>query len=66
MPFNIVSDFVPTGDQPTAIKQLVEGLKMETKVKLYLVLLARAKHLPLPMLSSRFKNLLLLLVITKH
>ena len=27
MPFNIVSDFVPTGDQPTAIKQLVEGLK---------------------------------------
>ena len=27
MPFKIVSDFVPTGDQPTAIKQLVEGLK---------------------------------------
>ncbi len=27
MPFKIVSDFVPTGDQPTAIKQLVEGIK---------------------------------------
>ncbi len=27
MQFKIVSDFVPTGDQPTAIKQLVEGIK---------------------------------------
>ena len=27
MKFNIVSDFVPTGDQPQAIKQLVEGLR---------------------------------------
>ncbi len=27
MPFNLISDFVPTGDQPTAIKQLVEGIK---------------------------------------
>ncbi|MBV1924500.1 MAG: excinuclease ABC subunit UvrB [Flavobacteriaceae bacterium] len=26
MKFNIVSDFLPTGDQPEAIKQLVEGL----------------------------------------
>ena len=26
MPFKIISDFVPTGDQPTAIKQLVEGI----------------------------------------
>ena len=26
MKFNIVSDFVPTGDQPQAIKQLVEGI----------------------------------------
>ncbi|MFM9945560.1 MAG: excinuclease ABC subunit UvrB, partial [Bacteroidia bacterium] len=26
MPFKIVSDFVPTGDQPAAIKQLVEGV----------------------------------------
>ena len=27
MPFKIVSDFVPTGDQPDAIRQLAEGLK---------------------------------------
>jgi len=27
MEFNIISDFEPTGDQPTAIKQLVEGVK---------------------------------------
>lgn len=26
MKFNIVSDYSPTGDQPTAIKQLVEGV----------------------------------------
>ena len=26
MKFNIVSDFVPTGDQPQAIKQLVDGI----------------------------------------
>ena len=26
MKFNIVSDFKPTGDQPKAIKQLVEGI----------------------------------------
>ncbi len=27
MEFSIISDFEPTGDQPTAIKQLVEGVK---------------------------------------
>jgi excinuclease ABC subunit B len=26
MKFKITSDFVPTGDQPTAIKQLVDGI----------------------------------------
>jgi excinuclease ABC subunit B len=29
--FNLISEFQPTGDQPTAIKQLVEGLQHETK-----------------------------------
>ncbi|MBI1801890.1 MAG: excinuclease ABC subunit UvrB [Chloroflexi bacterium] len=28
-PFQVVSDFIPTGDQPAAIAQLVEGLKTE-------------------------------------
>jgi excinuclease ABC subunit B len=27
MDFKLVSDFVPTGDQPTAIAQLVEGVE---------------------------------------
>ncbi len=31
MSFNLISEFQPTGDQPTAIKQLVEGLNNETK-----------------------------------
>lgn len=31
MSFNLISEFQPTGDQPTAIKQLVEGLQHETK-----------------------------------
>lgn len=30
MDFNLTSSFYPTGDQPEAIKQLVEGLKTET------------------------------------
>jgi len=29
--FKLISDFQPTGDQPTAIAQLVEGLKAQTK-----------------------------------
>ena len=31
MSFKLISDFQPTGDQPTAIAQLVEGLKAQTK-----------------------------------
>ena len=33
MPFNIVSNFKPTGDQPEAIKQLVEGLNDGVKAQ---------------------------------
>jgi excinuclease ABC subunit B len=29
--FQLISEFLPTGDQPTAIKELVEGLKSNTK-----------------------------------
>ena len=28
MPFELISEFTPTGDQPEAIRQLVEGLRM--------------------------------------
>jgi len=33
MPFKIVSDFLPTGDQPEAIKQLVEGINTGVKAQ---------------------------------
>ena len=33
MPFKIVSDFKPTGDQPEAIQQLVEGINTGTKAQ---------------------------------
>ncbi len=33
MAFELVSDFKPTGDQPEAIKQLVEGLKNHSKAQ---------------------------------
>jgi excinuclease ABC subunit B len=33
MPFKIVSDFKPTGDQPEAIEQLVNGIKSNTKAQ---------------------------------
>ena len=33
MPFKIVSDFKPTGDQPEAIKQLVDGVNDGTKAQ---------------------------------
>ncbi|MBL7936280.1 MAG: DEAD/DEAH box helicase family protein, partial [Bacteroidia bacterium] len=31
MSFKLISEFQPTGDQPTAIQQLVEGLNAQTK-----------------------------------
>ncbi|MEZ4886650.1 MAG: excinuclease ABC subunit UvrB [Chitinophagales bacterium] len=33
MQFNLVSDFVPTGDQPEAIRQLIEGLENGEKAQ---------------------------------
>ena len=34
--FKIVSPFKPTGDQPTAIKELVQGLKENKKLQVLL------------------------------
>ncbi len=36
MSFQLISDFQPTGDQPTAIKQLVDGLNSNTKYQVLL------------------------------
>ena len=34
--FQIVSEFRPTGDQPTAIKQLVEGVNQKKRAQVLL------------------------------
>ena len=34
MSFNLVSNYKPAGDQPQAIKQLVEGIKDNKKYKI--------------------------------
>jgi excinuclease ABC subunit B len=36
MPFELISDFQPTGDQPEAIRQLTEGLKQGSKAQVLL------------------------------
>ena len=36
MPFELISDFQPTGDQPEAIRQLTEGLKQGSKAQVFL------------------------------
>ena len=37
MPFKIVSENKPKGDQPQAIKKLIDGLEKENKAKYYWV-----------------------------
>ena len=49
--FKLVSKYMPSGDQPEAIKSLVEGikegkiLKKEKEIKYYLELLVQVKRL---------------------
>ena len=31
MKFNLVTDFIPTGDQPSAIRSLIDGIKSKQK-----------------------------------
>ena len=49
MKFNIVSDFKPTGDQPQAIKQLVEGIAAGELDQTLLGVTGSGKHSRLPM-----------------
>mgnify|MGYP000461873400 CR=1 FL=1 len=44
--FELVSQYNPTGDQPQAIKELVEGFKEGTSVRRCLALLDLVRHLP--------------------
>ena len=31
MKFNLITDFIPTGDQPSAIQSLIDGIKNKDK-----------------------------------
>ena len=46
MDFQLVSDFKPTGDQPGAIKQLIEGIKEQEAHQTLLGVTGSGKHLP--------------------
>ena len=47
--FEIVSNYKPSGDQPTAIKQLLDGLDCGLAHQTLLGVPAQVKHLPLQM-----------------
>lgn len=47
--FELVAPFTPTGDQPEAIRQLVEGLNSGVRAQTLLGSLGRVKPLPWPM-----------------
>ena len=45
-PFKMITPFAPSGDQPTAIQSLVDGVKAGKKTSFYLVLQALVKPIP--------------------
>ena len=51
--FELVSQYNPTGDQPQAIKELVEGFKEGNQVRRCLALLDLVRHLPWRMSFNR-------------
>jgi len=53
MEFKLESEFEPTGDQPQAIRSLVDGINKGERAQDCLVLLDRVKHLPWPMLFNK-------------
>ena len=44
--FELVSEYKPTGDQPEAIKELVEGFKEGNQCQTLLVSPVPVRHLP--------------------
>ena len=45
MPFDLISKYKPTGDQPQAIKQLVEGINNGEESQVLLGVTGSGKHL---------------------
>ena len=48
-PFELVSKFKPTGDQPEAIQQLTDGIEAGEKAQILLGATGTGKPLPFPM-----------------
>ena len=54
--FNLVSKYKPSGDQPEAIKKLVDGIMRGRKSKYYLVQLVLVRLLQWQMLLKKLIN----------
>ncbi len=44
MKFNLITDFTPTGDQPSAIQSLIDGIKSNQKHQTLLGVTGSVKH----------------------
>jgi excinuclease ABC subunit B len=56
MEFSIISDFVPTGDQPEAIRELEQGLKSGSKFQTLLGVTGSGKTFTIANLIERVKR----------
>ncbi len=63
--FEIISKFKPTGDQPTAIKELVEGLKQGKKLQVLLGATGTGKTFTMANIIERVQRPALILVHNK-
>ena len=63
--FKIISDFKPAGDQPEAIKKLVQSAKKGEFNQVLLGVRGRAKHLPWLISFRKFRSLRLFYLITR-
>ena len=55
-PFKVEAPFAPTGDQPTAIQSLTEGIERGEWAQVLLVLLVLVRPLQWPRLLRQFKS----------
>ena len=64
-PFELVSEYKPTGDQPTAIKQLVEGVESGKKLQVLLGATGTGKTFTMANIIQRVQRPALILVHNK-
>ncbi|MDX1684368.1 MAG: excinuclease ABC subunit UvrB [Saprospiraceae bacterium] len=65
MPFNITSKFEPTGDQPQAIKQLVDGIRSEEEAQVLLGVTGSGKTFTMANVISELNRPTLILTHNK-